>query len=132
MIIFWILLFIFTIFLEGTVATLPLVLVGLLCLTIMKRESIVFVFAFLSGLILDLLTVRSIGLSSLYFIFFVFLIFLYQRKYEINSYPFVAASAFVGAFIFLIIVGGGNLFIDSLLSSIIALLLFGITRFFYK
>lgn len=123
---FFIIILIVALFLEGTITTLPLVLVGLLCLTIMKREPMIFVVAFLSGLILDLLTVHPVGLSSLYFIVFVFLIFLYQRKYEINSYQFVGVLAFIGSFVFLSIFGGGNLFFQSLISAIIAIILFAI------
>jgi len=79
----FLLLIIISVFLEGTVTTLPLTLVCLLCLTIYKREGIVFLIAFLAGLLLDILRVNMVGESSLFFVVFVFLILLYQRKYEI-------------------------------------------------
>src|SRR5258706_10781636 len=100
--IFWFLgiLLAITIFLEGTVTTLPLVLIYLLCLTIWKRDAVVFPIAFVGGLLLDILVVRAIGVSSLFFVIFVFLALLYQRKYEINSYPFVAFASFLGSIVF--------------------------------
>src|SRR6185436_14584869 len=97
-------------FLEGTITTLPLVLIYLLCLTILKRDGGVFFVAFLAGIFLDLLMVRALGLSSLFFSLFLFLILLYQRKYEIHSYPFVAASSFLGSVGFLTVFGYGNIF----------------------
>lgn len=121
-------LLIISIFLEGTVTTLPLVLVCLLCLTIYKRGTVVFPIAFLAGLLLDLLLVRTIGPSSLFFIIFVFLILLYQRKYEINSYPFVAAAGFLGSAIFLLLFSNGNWFWQAVISSVIAIVFFGTLR----
>lgn len=127
MVLFLILLII-AIFLEGSVISLPLVLVFLLCLAIWKRDGIAFPIAFAAGLLLDILVVRTIGMSSLFFVVFVFLIFLYQRKYEINSYPFVAFAAFFGSIVFLLIFGYRGWFWQSLISSLIASILFMILR----
>ena len=118
------LLLIIFIFLEGTVTTVPLVLSYLLCLTILKRDAVVFPIAFGAGLLLDLLTARTLGLSSLVLILFVFLILLYQRKYEIDSYLFVFSASFVGSSIFLLFFGYGGWFVSSLINSIIAGILF--------
>ncbi|HEX8931722.1 MAG TPA: hypothetical protein VF810_01045 [Patescibacteria group bacterium] len=123
MFLLFVILLIFSILFEGTVTTLPLVMICLLCLTILRREVNIFFIAFLAGLILDIVTVKTLGSESLFFVVFVFLILLYQSKYEINSYPFVAVAALVGAFGFLWIFGG-NLWLDSILSSFIALLFF--------
>jgi len=125
-------LFIAAIFLEGSVTTLPLVLICILCLTIFKRKAIIFPIAFLAGLILDILTVRVLGSASIYYLVFIFLILLYQRKYEINSYPFVAAATFLGSFGFLIIFNRGNLLLDPLFSSLVALVFFAGLRFIDK
>jgi cell shape-determining protein MreD len=116
--------------LEGTVTTLPLVLVLLLCLTITRREAIVFPVAFVAGVLLDILTLRTVGVSSLFFTLFLFLILLYQRKYEINSYPFVAFAAFFGAVVFLLIFGYSGWFGQSLFTAFLAVVLFGTLRYF--
>jgi len=117
--------------LEGTVTTLPLVLIVLLCLTIFRRDAIVFPVAFLAGILLDILTVQTIGVSSLFFTVMLFMILLYQRKYEINSYPFVAAAAFLGSFGFLFVFGRGNVFLDTIVNVFAALILFALLRFIY-
>lgn len=118
--------------LEGAVTTLPLVLIVLLCLTIYRRDGIVFPIAFAAGLILDIMTIRVLGASSIFFSLILFMILLYQRKYEINSYPFVTVSSFFGALGYLLVFGYANWFMQSVLSSIVAVLLFMPLRFFNK
>src|SRR5882724_4709879 len=112
------------ILLEGTVTTLPLVLVFLLCITILKRDGVIFPIAFVAGLLLDLLTVQTVGEKSIFLIVFVFLVLLYQRKYEINSYPFVVFAAFFGSLGFGLLFAIGNVFGQALLSALVASILF--------
>jgi uncharacterized membrane protein YjjP (DUF1212 family) len=57
-----------------------------------------------------------------------FMILLYQRKYEINSYPFVAAAAFLGSVGFLLVFGRGTFF-DAVINVFAGLLLFALVRF---
>ena len=116
--------------LEGTVTTLPLVLIVLLCLTILRRDGIVFPIAFFAGLMLDVMTIRILGASSLFFTIMLFMILLYQRKYEINSYPFVGFAAFLASLGFLLLFERGNFLLDPLVNAFIALLLFAAVRFF--
>ena len=112
--------------LEGTVTSLPLVLICLLCFAIIFRSPAIFFIAFISGLLLDLLTLHAVGGASIYFLFFLLLVFLYQRKYEIDSLPFVILSSFFGSWGFLTIFGYGNTFFLSLVSAISAVLLYKI------
>ena len=116
------------IFLEGAVTTLPLTLIFLLCFTILKRDARVFPVAFFAGILLDLLKVRMVGATSVILIIVVFLVLLYQRKYEIDSYPFVAAAGFLGAIGFIILFGTGNIFMQGLLSSLLGIFLYGGAR----
>src|SRR6266700_5012533 len=81
---------------EGTITTLPLVLIFLLLLAIRRRDEVVFVVAFISGLVLDILRLHTVGGTSLFLLCFLFLVLLYERKYEIDSLPFVILAAFVG------------------------------------
>lgn len=120
----------FALLLEGTVTTFPLVLVVLLCFTAITKNTVAFPVAFIAGMFLDILTIRTIGVSSIFFMVFLFMILLYQRKYEINSYPFVFFASFLGSLGFLLLSGRGNFFLDSLISSFIALLMFASVRFF--
>jgi hypothetical protein len=121
-------LLIISILLEGTVTIIPLVLVCLLCMTIFKRDASVFPIAFFAGIFLDIFVLHIIGGASIFFLVFVLLILLYQRKYEINSYPFVAVSSFLGSWMFLVIFGYGGAILQALLASLIAIFLFGILR----
>lgn len=125
---FWIL-FIITLILEGTVTSVPLVLVFLLCLMVMKRAEWIFLLAFLSGITLDLFTLRPIGVTSILLVLFVFIVLLYERKYEIATIPFVASTSLVGSFVFLQILGTFGI-LESVTSSIVAVASFILyTRF---
>ncbi len=119
-------LLIISIFLEGTITTLPLVLVCLLILTIIKRDASIFPVAFFAGLLLDTMLVHRLGGASIFFLTFVFLILLYQKKYEINSYPFVLVSSFLGGLLFLTIFGYSGAILQALVGSMIAGMLFGV------
>jgi cell shape-determining protein MreD len=123
-------LLIIAILFEGTITTLPLVLICLLCLTIRKRDGSIFPIAFFAGLLVDVLRIQSLGGSSIFFLVFVLLILLYQRKYEINSYPFVAVSSFLGSWIFLALFGYSGSFGQALVSAGIGLLLFRVSSKF--
>lgn len=129
MMFFLLALLIISVFLEGTITALPLVFLCLLCLTIVMRDQRIFFIAFFSGIILDAFSLRFIGETSIFFLLATFLIFLYQRKYEINTYPFVLIASFLGSFLFLVIFGYEAAFIQALTSSFIALLLFACIRF---
>lgn len=129
MIFLLLLLLVIFVFLEGTVTTLPLVFICLLCLTILMRSSFIFFLAFLSGILLDAFALRSIGETSIFLLLAVFLILLYQRKYEIHTYPFVLIASFVGSLLFLNIFGYAHVFWLSIVNVILAALIYGIIRF---
>lgn len=118
--------------LEGTVTTIPLVLVVLLCLTIIRRDAIVFPVAFLAGFVLDIMVIRTLGTSSIFFTLMLFMILLYQRKYEINSYPFVFFASLFGSIGYSLFFERGSFLMDALIGSFVALLFFAFLRFFNK
>lgn len=89
--------------LEGTVTSLPLVLIALILIAVHLKTSDVFFLAFLAGIILDLFLVRQVGESSVFFLLVLFCIFLYERKYEIESTIFVTFASMLSALIYLII-----------------------------
>lgn len=117
-----------SLFLEGIVTTLPLVFICFLCLTIFMRNPMLFVFAFIAGLFLDTFAVRTLGGTSIFLLVSIFLIFLYQRKYEINTYPFVLIASFIGAVVYAVVFGYGGAVIQASLSSLIAVILFASYR----
>lgn len=96
-----IVLLLFAVLLEGSVTTLPVTLVVLVLLYCLFKEDLVFLLATVSGVILDVLLVRSVGGSSMFYLFVLFLLFLYQRKFEIDSYYFVFFALFISLCIYL-------------------------------
>jgi len=116
--------FIISIFLEGTVTNLPLVFISLVILTIAIRNLFLFFLAFFAGILLDAFALRPLGETSMFLLICVFLMLLYQRKYEINSYPFVLLASFFGSLIYLFLFGYLNAWGLACASVVIALLLF--------
>lgn len=116
---------------EGTITTVPLTLIFLLCLMVMKKAEWVFVLALFSGIVLDIFAVRPIGVMSIFFLLFIFFIWLYERKYEIATIPFVAAASFLGSFVFLHITGSANI-LETIISSFIAIAAFVSYQFIHK
>lgn len=130
----FLLLFVLTIslFLEGTITSLPLVFICLVCLAIDRKDIVVFPVAFLAGIFLDIETIRVMGTTSLFFLISMLLIFFYQRKYEINSYPFVLLASMLGTFAYLVIFGYRDVLIQTVMNGVIAVLLFAVMRIVSK
>lgn len=124
--------FVIALLLEGTVTSLPLVFVALVIVTIAMRNLFLFLLAFISGIFLDAFALRPLGETSIFLLLCVFLILLYQRKYEINSYPFVFLASFVGSLIYLLIFGYRNPFGLAVASIIVGFLLFMVYRLHTK
>lgn len=124
--------FLFSLFLESSVTTLPLVFLTLLCLAVLTRKEWIFAIAFIAGLALDTLSFRALGQSSLYFIFYIFLVFLYEKKFEISTKYFIFIASFVGSFGFLLLFSYNNAVLQSLISSFIGVLIFSIFSRFHK
>lgn len=121
-----------SVLLESTVSTLPLTLLVILFGAIKTRKNEIFLLAFLSGLFLDILTIRTPSLSGLYFVVFVFVIFLYQKKFEIESIPFISSVSFLGGLGYLILIGAKSPIIQALITAFIMSLSFLVFNFFTK
>lgn len=117
-----------SILLESTVMTLPLAFILLLCYSVLKRTDKVFISAFFTGIFLDIFTVRTLGSTSIYFLIVFAIVLLYQRKYEIVSYPFVAVSTFVGSYLYLRLIADSESLTLPGISMIIALMIFGLGK----
>jgi hypothetical protein len=122
------LLLIISTFLEGTVTTLPLVFVCFVVLTILMKNPVIFFLAFFAGILLDTFALRTIGGTSIFLLVITLLILLYQRKYEINTYPFVLIASFVGSVGYLLLFGYGNVFLLAIISAVFAGVLYSGTR----
>ncbi len=126
------LLFLVAVLLEGSVTTMPLVLIFLLSFAIIKQNEAVFILALLSGVLLDLMTLRPVGETSLFYVFFLFGILLYDRKYEIHSLPFVIAASFLGSALYLMVFARQSIFPASLVAACLAVFLFAAYRLFHR
>lgn len=123
---------IFAVVLESGITTLPLTLLILIFGGVVIKNNNIFLIAFLSGLALDLLSARTIGLSSIYFVCFVFVIFLYQKKFEIQTLHFIVIFSFLGSLGYLMLIGINNFFIQSVFSTILSSFSFFIFSIFNK
>lgn len=91
---FWLSISVFiTSFIEGTLIFLPLTLV----LLVLRRSIIL---AFFSGLLLDVLQVRPLGVTSLFFLVILAAITLYKKKLSIENPVFVSLVVFVSSFVY--------------------------------
>lgn len=116
------------IFLESTIISLPLTLVVLLFAAIYTRDSLIFLLAFLAGIAVDILSLRALGISSLYFVTFVFIIFLYHKKFEAGTLQFLAVFAFLGSILYLIFLGTSQILFHTITTTILVMISF----LFYK
>lgn len=111
-------------FLEITITSMPLLLLVFLFFWLATRDPIIFVFAFVVGIFFDLQSVGTIGVSSLFFVLFLGVIVLYERKFEIETFPFVFATSVIGSCLFLLLLGYHHVLEQSLLTGLIAVALF--------
>lgn len=119
--IFLVLLFILSIILQGTLTTIPLVLILLLNLFIAVKKTYVFVIAFFCGLLLDAMLGNPLGETCIFYILILAILFLYERKFDIQTFPFVFISSFLGSFVYLILYNNRFIFLQSFSSALISI-----------
>lgn len=107
-----------------SITTIPVVFVVLLCLFVVMRKSWILPLALVAGLLMDFSSLNLVGKTSLFFIISLFLVLLYERKFEVKTLPFVAISSFVGSAGYLVLFGYDHLIQQSLVSAILAVLIF--------
>lgn len=114
------------VFFEGSFTTIPLVLDVLLVSFVLSRDSWVFLASFLLGILLDIISLRLIGTTSIVFIILLFILTLYEKKFEVKTVYFVFLSSFFGSLIFLIVFRYDYVLQQAMISSFIAVLIFKI------
>lgn len=120
---FFFFLLVLSFFLLGA-TTLPFFVVFLILATVFYPKSFAFLLAFIFGIILDVFNFQLLGKTSVFFCLLLFTLFLYERKFEIKTAPFVFFATFLGSFFYLWFFGYQMIFMQSLVSSIIAVLIF--------
>lgn len=116
--------------LEGTVTTLPLVLVSLILLTIELKNNDMFLYAFLAGIVLDIFLVRPVGTSSVFFLITLLMIFLYDRKYELRSHFFVAVITMFMTVLYSIFFPAPHPLFMTLTTTLLSLFLYSLVKAF--
>lgn len=91
-------------FLEARIS-LPLTIFALTLFTIYGKNSKessgkVFILGILAGVFLDLLQVRTLGITGALFSLIIFLIFLYKRKFIDKNPVFVVLTIFFPSFVY--------------------------------
>lgn len=123
----FILFFLFTI-LISTLTTIPISIAILVVYAVMFKKPWVFFAAFIFGLFLDLSLLAPLGQTGLVLTIFVFLIRLYERKFETQTLTFVFFATFLGCFVYLKIFDYQQILLQSLISSLLAILLFNLIQ----
>lgn len=119
-------LFILIALIQGALFPTPIILSVLLFFLLIFERTWIFLMAFLSGIILDIISLRTIGTTSLFFVIFLFIAIQYARKFETKTARFVLFSSFIGSLIFLIIFGYNSVLQQSIINSVVSLVLFKI------
>ncbi len=114
--------------LEATDISIPLILDFLFLYYVFTRKSNVFGWGLLGGIILDILFLKTIGTASIFLIIFLFTIFLYERKFEIQTIPFVFLATFVGGLLYMNIMGYYNSIQYTIINSLFAVFCFMIYK----
>jgi cell shape-determining protein MreD len=104
--------------------SLPLTLLLLIVLSLVVSPRLLFLLAFVFGILLDTLLIREIGQTSLFFVVVCWFLFMNERTFVRVTYPFVLFISISSVFFYLVVYGSQNALLTIILSVIIVLLLF--------
>ena len=121
---FFVILILILALLQTSVTTLPLVFLLFLNAAVVAKKTWIFPIAFLTGLALDALLLNPLGKTSLFLAIFLFIILLYDKKFDIQTFPFVFLASFIGSFVYFILFQISNAFAQALISAAIATISF--------
>lgn len=116
-------LFIVAFFFEVVLTSVPLVFIMLLNLFIFSKKEWVFVLAFVTGIFFDILALRILGYTSMFYISALFLVSLYERKFETSTIYFVFIMSVILSAVYLVLFGGFSIF-ESIFSGIVGATIF--------
>jgi len=120
------LLFILTLFLEGSFVAIPLVLVVVLLASVIMRNTLLVFVVFVVGIVFDILRLNPLGQTSLFFVPLVVLITLYDRKFDTKSLPFIIFTSAISVSLYLLIFGHYAFFVELIISLVFAVMIYGI------
>lgn len=111
-------------FLEGLVLKVPFVLIVLILTVVFIPRSWLILLSIPAGIVVDSMTFRSLGLTSLFFAISLGLIFAYGKKFELQSIAFVMFSTCIATTGYLLIFGYQQFFLQLLLTLVISFISF--------
>ena len=112
------------IFLQSSFISVPIILPIILTYFIFSKNTKAFFIAFISGILIDIFLLNPIGISSLYFSLALFLVFLYSRKFEIETLPFIGIFTFISSSIYIFIFSNNFLFLKTIICTILSILIY--------
>jgi|SRR3989344_1856338 len=123
MILFVILLAI-SIILESSLTTIPLVLILLLNFTVASRKTSVFAIAFVCGILIDIMLGNTIGKTSIFYMITLLIVFLYERKFDTQTFTFVFIASFLSSLFYLVIFEARFVLLTALISAVLGITFF--------
>ena len=122
-----------SIVLQSSVTTLPLVILFFLNAAVVAKKTWIFPMAFLAGLVLDVLLLNPLGGTSIFLVILLFVVLLYDKKFNIQTFPFVFLASFIVSLIYFIVIGHtSNIFIQAIISAVVSTLSFFLLVLFNK
>lgn len=122
--IFFIILSFVAIILQASFVAWPLIVGIVVSLAVIEKSTHVFFYAFLCGLIADMVLFLPIGASCVFLTVLLCIIFLYQRKFEIRTMPFVFFASLIGSAVYLILFGYREILLSSGIVALLSALCF--------
>lgn len=92
--------------LEGVVVPIPISTALLVGLSVSQKGSAPLVFGFISGMLLDLFSVRLLGTTSILFLLIAIVIMLYKRRFHARHMLFVFVVMFSSCTLFTFVISG--------------------------
>lgn len=97
-----------------------------------RKQFWTLLIGFILGIFLDIISLRQVGETSLFFTLFLFIIVVYERKFEINTIPFIFVFSFLGNLVYLFIFNYENIIWQAIISSLSTVLIFALITHFTK
>lgn len=119
-------------FVEGLFLKVPFVLIVLLLTILFIHKPWVILLSIPAGLLLDSMTFRILGVSSLFFAIMMGVTFAYGKKFEIKSIAFTAFSSCLSAGAYFVVFGYESFFVQLFLSITVAITGFLAILFFQE
>lgn len=111
-------------FVESLFFQIPITLIVITYVAIFQKKEWVIPFTVFIGILLDSLTFRPIGVTSLFFLCVIGLLYLYKKKFETNHALFGIVFTILACVFYIFVFDYQQIFLATLWSVFLASLLF--------